>query len=108
MKIPPHAIIATEKLTHYLLVPQPTNDKSKYLAQAGFDQSNVDLLTAEIRRVALDGESAVSRVNEHGVYYTVSGSLNGPAGIALPVKLIWIERLDGVISFVTLIPGSVE
>ncbi|MBD2204797.1 hypothetical protein H6G33_13520 [Calothrix sp. FACHB-1219] len=36
MKIPPDAIIADEKITRYLLVPREQDDKSKFLAQAGF------------------------------------------------------------------------
>ncbi len=36
MKIPSDAIIPDEKLTRYLLVPKARNDKSKFLAQAGF------------------------------------------------------------------------
>jgi len=35
--IPSDAIIAREKLTRYLLVPKSTNDKCRYLAQAGFN-----------------------------------------------------------------------
>ncbi len=38
--------IPREKLTEYLLVPQVKNDKSKYLAQAGFTQSKPDMLEA--------------------------------------------------------------
>lgn len=37
MKIPPEkAIIAWDKLTHYLLVFKEKNDKSRFLRQAGF------------------------------------------------------------------------
>ena len=36
MIIPSDAIIADEKITHYLLVPREQDDKSKFLAQAGF------------------------------------------------------------------------
>jgi len=40
MLIPPDAEIASEKLTHYLLVPKPLDDKSKFLARAGFSPAN--------------------------------------------------------------------
>ena len=47
MKIPGNLIIPEEKLTRYLLVPRIKDDKSKFLAQAGFTQNNPeDLLTA--------------------------------------------------------------
>jgi hypothetical protein len=42
MKIPHDAIRAREKLTHYLLVFRKKNDKSKFLAQAGFIHENPD------------------------------------------------------------------
>ena len=40
MKIPSDAIIAHEKLTQYLLVERPRNDKARFLAQAGFTLAN--------------------------------------------------------------------
>ena len=36
MKLPADAVIATEKITQYLLVKRPENDKSHYLASAGY------------------------------------------------------------------------
>jgi hypothetical protein len=41
-------LIPREKLTAYLLVPQTKNDKSRFLAQAGFTQANPDALEAAI------------------------------------------------------------
>ena len=43
MKIPSDAVIPRDKLTKYLLVFQPENDKSQFLAQAGFTQDNSEL-----------------------------------------------------------------
>jgi len=40
VKIPTDAVIPMEKLTHYLLVFREWDDKSKFLAQAGFTQEN--------------------------------------------------------------------
>jgi len=37
MRIPADAVIAAEKLTGYLPLPRPWDDKAKFLAQAGFD-----------------------------------------------------------------------
>jgi len=36
MRIPPDAVIDERKLTDYLLVPRPWDDKSAFLRQAGF------------------------------------------------------------------------
>jgi len=104
--IPSDAIIAREKLTRYLLVPKPTNDKCHYLAQAGFDQSNAPALEAAIRQGTTQNAAVIERVNEHGTYYNVRCSLTGPRGVALPVVLVWLRRLDAVFSFVTLIPDK--
>jgi hypothetical protein len=40
VKIQDTAIIPEEKITRYLLVPRIKDDKSKFLAQAGFTQDN--------------------------------------------------------------------
>ncbi len=40
MKLPSDVVIAEEKLTQYLLVWRARNDKSGYLAQAGYQLSN--------------------------------------------------------------------
>jgi len=104
MRIPPDALIASTKLTHYLLTPRVKDDKSKYLAQSGFDLASADRLETEIRRVAAERDGIIDRVREHGTYYTVEGEIVGPLSVPLPVKLIWLHRTDGVFSFVTLVP----
>ena len=89
MKIPDDAVIPVEKLTKYLLVPRPWDDKSRFLAQAGFDQSNPDALMAAIRALAIGAE----------------GSLVGPGGQSLAVVTVWIRwHADGSFHFVTLKP----
>jgi hypothetical protein len=42
MKIPADATIPDSKLTRYLLVSREQDDKSKFLAQAGFTLTNPD------------------------------------------------------------------
>jgi hypothetical protein len=49
MKIPVDAIIPESKLTKYLLVFKSRNDKSQYLAQAGFTLSNWQTLKIAIQ-----------------------------------------------------------
>jgi hypothetical protein len=36
VKLPADVVIAQEKLRHYLLLPREENDKSKFLAMAGY------------------------------------------------------------------------
>lgn len=104
MTIPPDAIVAASKLTQYLLTRRRTDDKSGYLAQAGFGVDSAPALEAEIRRLTASTEATVHRVNEHGTYYTVSGTVVGPNMRQLRVKLVWLQRIDGLFSFITLIP----
>lgn len=104
MRIPPNAIIAPDKLTQYLLKPRPKDDKSKYLALGGFLLEAPDVLESEIRRLTAETDASVDRFREHGVYYNVTGEIVGPAGVPLAVKLVWLRRVDGVFSFVTLVP----
>ncbi len=105
MTIPPDAIIPPGKLTSYLLTPRAKDDKSKYLARGRFTPASAPLLEAEIRRLAAAQDAIVDRAREHGVYYTVSGEIVGPTNLSLSVKLVWLHRVDGVFSFVTLVPS---
>jgi hypothetical protein len=104
MKIPPDAVIPADKLTKYLLTARSKDDKSKYLAQSGFSLASPNLLEAEIRRLTAETDAVMDRVKEHGVYYTVRGEIIGPMKVALPVKLVWMQRIDGIFWFVTLVP----
>jgi len=50
MKIPAQASIPESKLTAYLLIPRRVDDKSGYLALAGFSLDNWPLLLMELRQ----------------------------------------------------------
>jgi hypothetical protein len=106
VQIPPDAIIPDGKITRYLLVPKASGDKSKYLARGGFNQTNPAALETEIRRLTAETNAIVERASSRGVYYNVLGTLVGPSGAKLPVKLVWLRRLDGVFTLVTLIPQA--
>ncbi len=77
MKIPDVAVIPEEKLTRYLLVPRLKDDKSKYLAQAGFTQANPEDLLIAIRQLIATNEAVKDNINEYGVFYLVEGNLPG-------------------------------
>lgn len=105
MRIPADSIISPQKVTHYLLVHRRRNDKSKFLARAGFSALNPAVLEQEIRRATADNDALVDRTNEHGVYYRIDAELIGVNGVALPVAIIWLQReSDGSFHFVTLKP----
>jgi hypothetical protein len=105
MKIPAEAIIDPSKLTDYLLVARPWDDKSKFLGQAGFKCNSPQLLEAAIRQLAADAEATDDGVNEYGTFWRVDGALLGPNGVTLDVTAIWLQWLaDGSFHFVTLKP----
>ena len=105
VKIPPDAIIPDDKLTRYLLVPREQDDKSKFLAQAGFTADNPEQLKLAIRQLAEQVEALEDRSNEYGIFYRVEGQLTGVNDSNLSVITIWLNRKgDGKFQFITLKP----
>jgi hypothetical protein len=105
VKIPDDAILPREKLTLYLLTSQRKNDKSGFLAQAGFTQENPDLLEQAIRQLIAENEAILDRQNEYGMIYRVVGELRGLAGV-LSTVAVWIQLTnDNRYRFVTLKPA---
>jgi hypothetical protein len=105
VKIPPDAIIPLEKLAAYLLVAREWDDKSKFLAQAGFTRENPHLLLAAIRELAATAEAVEDGTNEYGTFLRAEGTLIGPNGRELAVVTIWLHsRTDARVRFVTLKP----
>ncbi|WP_373528886.1 DUF6883 domain-containing protein [Nostoc sp.] len=105
MKSPDNLIIPEEKLTHYLLVPRIKDDKSKFLAQAGFTQNNPEDLLTAIRQLATTNEAVEDNTNEYGTFYTIAGYLQGVNGQNLVVITVWLEsKDDGSFRFITLKP----
>jgi hypothetical protein len=107
VRIPKDSIIPDAKITQYLLVPKARNDKSKFLAQAGFTQENAEALKLAIQAQALATEAIEERANEYGTFYQVRGDLLGVNGVRLSVITVWLQRqVDGKFQFVTLKPSQ--
>jgi hypothetical protein len=77
MKIPADAVIAEAKLRDYLLLHKEVDDKSQFLAQAGFSRAEPDFLDAAIRQLIENEPAVLDRSDEHGTFYEVSGYLFG-------------------------------
>ena len=60
-------------------------------AALGFDQGNAQTFTAEIRRIAADGDISDGKDTVFGRMYTVPGELRGAAGI-VQVLTVWIDE----------------
>ena len=105
MKIPDDAVIPDGKITHYLLVLKAKDDKSQFLAQAGFTQNNPDLLKAAIRELANNVEAIPDIQNEYGQFVLVTGEINGLGDRQLSVTTVWLHRaIDRKFQFITLKP----
>ena len=100
-----NAIIAKEKLTEYLLIRQQQNDKSRFLAQAGYTLENWQQLEQDIRKQILSLEATPTRKTRYGQKYVIFGVLVGLNRVKLKVKTIWIVS-DNTTRFVTLFPDK--
>jgi hypothetical protein len=106
MKLPADTLIARTKLIGYLLRPLPENDKSGFLALAGYTPDNADELEADLRTqlLALDAEFVES--TEYGDKYCIRGTLTGPNGQRLRIASFWMtENATGTTKFITLYPA---
>ncbi len=107
MKIPENAIIPDAKLNHYLLVLCRRDDKSKFLAQAGFTAENSEALLAALRQLTRSSDASFDRTDEYGTYYQIEGILQGINGVNLDVVTVWLQRkIDQQFQFITLIPNK--
>ncbi len=105
MFLDPDAIIPKFRLTRYLLVQLPKDDKSKFLAQAGYVLTNWQQLEQDLRTQILS-LSAISTVStEFGQKYEIDGVLIGSNGVELRVRTVWIVTTQKT-RFVTLVPGG--
>lgn len=64
MKLSTGAVIATDKLTRYLLVPQTRGDKSAFLAGAGYTINNADQLLRDLREQILPLDATALESNQ--------------------------------------------
>ena len=108
MKLPPDAIIATAKLTKYLLVWRDADDKSQFLAQAGYGQENWQQLESALRNQILPLDAVPSdEPNRFGDVYEIRGILVGLNGVELAIVTIWmIEYATQQTKFITLYPDK--
>jgi len=105
MRLPSDTIIARRKVSDYLLVSRPEDDKSAFLAGAGYVARTEDLLLADLRTQLLPMEARLLEHGEYGTKYAIDGKLTGPNGRTLRVVSIWmIEHAGGKCKFVTLYP----
>ena len=103
--LPQHAIIAEEKLTKYLLVPLPKDDKSKFLARAGYTLENWQQLELDLRAQVLTQPAEEIETTRYGDKYAIRACLRGLNGVELNILTIWMVANDTT-KFVTLVPDQ--
>ena len=88
-----------------MLVYKEKDDKSLFLAQAGFTLENVEDLEALIIQHVFDTEAEGDRENRYGTFYRLQGDLVGLNGQALNVITIWLyDKTTSQVRFITLKP----
>lgn len=109
MKLPDKSIISQEKITDYLLKWQPDNDKSRFLAEAGYSLDNWQRLLGDIRNQVLPIEAQLVRKTAYGDLFEIRGKLVGPNNVSLSVVTIWIKKnRSQQTKFITLFPDKEE
>lgn len=107
MALSPNALIATEKLTKYLLLFRKHNDKSNWLATAGYNLENWRELENDLRVQILSLEPIPVECTRYGQMFEIKGRLKGPNGKNLAVNTKWmIENETGITKFLTLYPDK--
>jgi len=107
MKLPDDALIAQKKLRLYLLTLRKRNDKSQWLAQAGYTLENWQVLEKDLRNQILAVDATPSENTEYGQMYEIQRKLVGPNGINLLVCTIWMtETATGNTKFITMYPDK--
>lgn len=103
--MPSYLIIQDEKITKYLLVYQPKSDKSQYLALAGYNLDNWELLKNDIIRSVEGYEIAKVTPTDWGTQFEVKSEWSGPNGRLIKVITIW-QQDEGTefVRFITLKP----
>ncbi|HEY3897226.1 MAG TPA: hypothetical protein VGM54_01350 [Chthoniobacter sp.] len=103
MKLPAHTIIDSRKATEYLLKLRPEDDKSAFLALAGYTSENAARLLVDLRTQILSVEAEELGPFQYGTKFRIRGILTGPNGVALRIVSIWATiEATGETRFVTL------
>jgi hypothetical protein len=107
VRLPGDALIASEKLTKYLLVKRPVGDKSEFLKQAGYTVSNWSRLEQDMRDQILTKDAVSIERTPYGELFEIRALLTGPNGQSLRLRTVWMrESGNGMTKFITLYPDK--
>jgi hypothetical protein len=107
MQMPFGLVIQDRKLTNYLLVYQDVDDKSEFLAMAGYRLQNWQRLKQDILRAVEGAEVEAEILTDWGVRFRVKSEWAGVNGCVLRAITIW-QQDEGAeeIRLVTLYPDK--
>jgi hypothetical protein len=101
------AVINPTKLTQYLLVKQPKNDKSVFLKGLGYDLSNPEALSKAISEKTFFNQVLGCRFNSFGLFFVAPTMLPDLVGFKLVrVRTVWQYNEDGTARFITMLVGG--
>lgn len=103
MLLSTNTVIAKEKLTKYLLVLLPKDDKSQFLQRAGYTLENWQQLEIDLREQILTQPTKFVETTIYGSKYRIDAALRGVNGVELEVTTIWMLTNQQA-KFVTLVP----
>jgi len=107
VRLPSNAIIAQRKLRDYLLTRRVEDDKSGFLAVAGYSQLDSGRLEADLRSLLDKHDGRFLEMTEYGEKYEIRGAITGPNGRTLRVVTIWMTEIaTGQAKFITLYPDK--
>ena len=107
MKLPLGSVIGDQKLKKYLLSPRVEDDKSGFLAIAGYTTGHWRVLEVDLRQLIAENDADLTRSTVYGDIYEVKGSLIGPNGKTLHIISVWIRlKSNNETRFVTLVPDK--
>lgn len=109
MKLPglDGAVIASQKITGYLLSATHPNGrhKARYFASFGFSASAWERLAEALLRHANEHEVTQQEASPFGMRYVIDGSMLSPDGRSPVIRAVWFMEKDTAIPrFVTAYP----
>lgn len=107
MKLPSDAIIEAAKIRDYLLSERKRNDKSKWLAEAGYSQNNWQRLEMDLRTQILSLDAIPIDQTKYGQTFDIKGILKGPNGKKLKAHSVWMTEFESKSTkFITMFPDK--
>ena len=86
------AYVPVSKLLDYLLSEKHPvgRAKARFLREAGFDETNVELLEHGLLEIAQSGQVLEAQSSPYGTKYIVQGTIHAPQGERITLQTIWI------------------